>query len=516
MKVKVRRLGFRVASLAMVVGLTCGISLAQPAGAGAAKQIATASVASIDKVRQLAIDAGLGEIPFLSADFIEQKLPFIGPGGLDAARPIGVAFYAGPNVTPEQGAVIVLPVKQGKATLEPFVQQGAQPVAGQPDTVTAQGATFRRTPDYFVFGTVTDPVKAIDVKSISTPHGKPDSLVSISVDLASMRTAMPDRFTAFVDQIDQQAKQQNGEAGEFGAQLVTMPLRTLDKAAISLDRPAGGLRMALAFSPVKLNNAAPARAARPGFPQGVVARADIAYPPKQLQAQADAIVTQLFTGDQREFKNLTPAQRKQAAAFLSHFAGIFLSGDSVSLAVGPHEGKPVVYVAMARADAQNLGAQIKQVVTESEGVAKMMNEPAILKLEEYPADADKVWRLHLFNNGNQMATIDILARGNMAYATIGGDDTKLVSSLPALKAEGNMSGLASGWIDLEAILKIAGEQPGNPLAAKPEAERKALMDLVQGQRLNWGALLQGDTLQLDLTMPPKLLSNIAQLIQAMQ
>ena len=104
----------RIADLPQVAGRGGGAGTTRAATPQPAL-VLSASVTSLDAVGAVAKDIGVGEIPILSASDIEQRMPFIGAGGLAGDRPLGVLLYAGPGLNVEQGFTFVLPVKPGAA-----------------------------------------------------------------------------------------------------------------------------------------------------------------------------------------------------------------------------------------------------------------------------------------------------------------------------------------------------------------------------------------------------------------
>src|ERR1041385_8787715 len=72
-----------------------------------------ASIASTDRVKQAVADLGI-PLPIDLAGLIEMQLPFIGAGGIDTSKPLGLMFIAGEGLTMEKMAMFALPANAGK------------------------------------------------------------------------------------------------------------------------------------------------------------------------------------------------------------------------------------------------------------------------------------------------------------------------------------------------------------------------------------------------------------------
>ena len=99
-------------------------------------EVAEVSAASLADLSRAARAIGIPLPPVVTVGGIERQFPFIGAGGLDAKRPIGVIYFARPdwNVALGDGVAIVLPMKPDAAPLSSFIDAGGMMVPGHPDT----------------------------------------------------------------------------------------------------------------------------------------------------------------------------------------------------------------------------------------------------------------------------------------------------------------------------------------------------------------------------------------------
>jgi hypothetical protein len=522
--------------LVLVLGCACaalarqhapGAKPAEPAPAPAAPAaeptlVMSASVASLAKVAALAKDVGLGEVPYLSTTFIEQQMPFIGPGGLAGDRPLGVLLYAdGARVALEDTA-IVLPVNAGKADLEGFVQSGGKPFDGRTDMVTLEGMGFRRGKDQFIFGPVPRAVAAVGEDALAAAYAGNELIARVDVDVAALKRAIPNQYEQFFAELDAgvEAEDDAADAARAGADLVIGTMRDVTRIGLSLGRSgAGALRVGLSAEPFELP-APPAAAAsfrRPGFPEGTLFRADFAHPP----AKALAVVARIAKLLEREafFARATPAQQDQFRELAADVANLLLGGEAGSLGIDLVDGHPVVYwvtrhpaAGEAGADqGRDLGRDVQAIADQAQALAKPAGARgrAMLTQDSYSAgEGERVHRLVLADEaGAPELFLDAVQREGLVLMAIGTTDARHLERLLSLETDGSTTGLASGWIDL-AALDAAGALPDADDSGLGEAAMKELKAALKGQRLEWTVSGGNGAARIDVDLPASLLQTL--------
>src|SRR4051794_34319349 len=199
-----RRCGLLAAVwIVLLCGLTAPTSAQQPApaAAGGAKPapIGALAVKSADAVARLAAQIGMPLPPEASPQGIEQQFPFIGPGGLATDKPVGMIFFGGGRVDPQQATAILLPVKPTAATADALKAAGAQPVPGSSDMLQLGKGFVRRTTNYVAFGVLPEVLAEAREEALADLLKGPDALARVSVDLKTIRAVMPEQYKAVVD-----------------------------------------------------------------------------------------------------------------------------------------------------------------------------------------------------------------------------------------------------------------------------------------------------------------------------
>jgi hypothetical protein len=466
--------------------------------------VLSASVASLDAVSALVRDAAAAgaDLPFLSPDFIEQRMPFIGPGGLARNRPLGVLFYVGKEFDLERSLTFVLPVNPGKAEIKTFTDKGAQAVAGRTDLVTLEGVSFRRTTDQFIFGQIPSAVAAVreDVLTCTYP-GPAGVLARVDFDVAAMKKYLPERCEAFFTDV----ANANNPPARAGADFIARLMREVTRVGLSISRIADdGVRLDVRVEPFAAPKDFPAtaRLRLPGFPAGTtIARADLAYPPARALSRVTDALRALIAADDG-FTKLAPSQQEQVNAAASSFAALLLAGDAGSLGVEAVNGQFVAHWITHRAAAAiDLERDMKALVQQAAGVAKSAKAAKPLAMyESYAAsDGAKVHRLVLLNDGKREIYLDAIARDATVFMSIAQTDGKFVERLLPLPSPGTASSLLGGWIDLDA-LTVSGVIP-------------AEIKLAKGQRLDWSAIPDGAALRIGIDVPKPLLQSLMKLLQ---
>ena len=479
----------------------------------------SASVASLAKVDALAKEAGLGELPFLSPAFIEQRMPFIGAGGLAADRPVGLLFFADPTADLERSLTFVLPVNPGKAELKQFVEQGATPVGGRADLVTMGMVSFRRAKDLFVFGQLPGAVAAVRDDVFTAAYAKdPDAVARVQVDIGAFKRATPERYDAFFAEVGEIAEVKDG-ARQASADVVTGWMRGLTQLGLSLAPGGeGGLRLSLHAEPFEAANFPPGKIARAGFPEGTIARVDFAVPPARALGGVTEWLRVALARDEQIAK-LAPEQQAQVRAFVSGFARFLLEGEAGSFAVGKAEGGgAVAYAVTRRSDPKpDLEAEVKQLVAQGAEAGKALGEamPSATYESYAAAGGEKVHRLVWSEGGKPTLQVDAVRREGTTFIAVSPAGGKFVERLLPLKPEGETSAPVSGWVDLSALAE-SGALPDPDATGMDPATVAALKEAVKGQRLDWTAAPQGGGLRVDVNVPKALLQKLPQVVQTLQ
>jgi hypothetical protein len=491
------------------------------APAGKPAKAATASVASLTRLAQVAGEIGVPLPPFLTAQGIGQQFPFIGPDGIDSERPIGIVFFAGPNLNIQagQGVVFVLPVKQGAAALTAF--EGAKPVEGHPDAVDLNGTTFKRTAGSLIFSQTREAVLGTEESDVSDPFkaepagGK--SVLQIRFDVKSLRDGNPEMFKSMLASAKDAASA--GTAQQIDPQAAIDFINTVNHVDLAVEQAGTDLTLKLAVAPLK--TPAGGMSPKPGMPREVVARFDLSASPMQLMTSPEKAIGQIMKASDNATK-FTPAQQKQMAQLFKAFSDTFLNADAISLGVAPHAEKTVVYFVEQHRQPVDLPAQLKAFADEFNRTAPVMDnaakgEKTSVKISDYTdQDGLKVTRITGFDNDKPQMYFDATEKDNIVFLTASADAGHHLGAIVNLPPQGQMNALMSGTLDLGATVLAVEQIPGSPLASMPAEQRKAIEDGARGQMLSLSGGGEGDGMVFRLTVPQAVIKQTIQMAQGSQ
>jgi hypothetical protein len=256
-----------------------------------------ASIASADRIKQVVTDLGV-PLPIDVGAMIEQQFNFIGKGGLDNGKPVGVIFLAGEGLTPQQMVMFALPVNAGKATVENLTAMGGRAVEGQADSVQLGGdeggVVFRRTADYLMFYPgAASVLKTVQNAPFAKDYSSPETLAHVEVDAALARKVAPKMYKEFQDGIREKAKGSGNPAAggaeargqQIGQEFVINLLEKVEKLTLTVSMGKDDLRIASTLQPTPMKGSR--TFAKPNFNATSIVTGHVAYP--------DADATQWLT-----------------------------------------------------------------------------------------------------------------------------------------------------------------------------------------------------------------------------
>jgi hypothetical protein len=496
-----------------------GSSLTSVVRADEPAAIGSVAATNLDDLDALAKELSVPLPPFLTGPGIEGQFPFIGDGNLDTKQPIGIVFIGGDELEMSQSAVISLPIKNGGAPLDKIKEMGAKNVEGKSDTVLADNnMPFRRTQGSLMFGGTVDTIGTVNDKSLTkgAAFSLNDSLIVATVDLATVRKVMPQKFAQFVKEMGENANQDQpaddaDKAGqEYGSKLVTdlveKQLQRLDAAITQTDYT---LSLKVAAAPVNVQAPNPTAYAKPAFPAGILCRVDLAYANQKDAQWSVAVIDKLIEVSKAlDNAGLKPADAAKVRKLVLKTVSQFAAADAMSLAVAPSGDKVVVYAVNQYADTNDFAGAVKKLVTEAQSLAKsMQNDEEFVKVSEYDAGGKTVTRVSALDTGKVVGCVDIVQVGNTVAMAFAADDGQHVADLLTNRAQGNLTRLCEGSIDLAAVLDMASKMPDSPLAGMDDAQKKQIQHMFHGQKVTFGAQPTGDSIAIDLTLPKELIRN---------
>jgi hypothetical protein len=124
---------------------------------------------------------------------VERNFQILGEGAVAIDRPAGTVIFASDAWT-KADAVVVIPVVEGKATLESLKAQGAQAVEGEPDLVRLNPRQMlRRTPGAAM---ITTPglAKRVEEGAFDKDYQEAGMVAAFTVEFGAWRRGAPQSF----------------------------------------------------------------------------------------------------------------------------------------------------------------------------------------------------------------------------------------------------------------------------------------------------------------------------------
>ncbi len=486
---------FRKTSLAIMLCLAGAGTLAARAEepkasasgpAPSAAPIGRVSVASFNELKKLIADLGI-PIPLDPRAMIEGNFPFIGPGGLQGDKPIGLVFIGGEKITTQDGAVLMFPVAEGKAGVESFAKMGGVVTDGHADMVSLGNVKFRRTANYLMmYQGATDLLAAIKDDIFAKDYTRPGRLALLSLDLAAARKVAPTKLKAMFEESRPKKSPTSAAeaAGEkMGIEFFESCANKFDRFSLAIGRDEKNVHMELWLMPVELAEAR--RFPCPTFPADVVAQMHIAYPNAEAANWASTLMAKIPDDAVADKKPGAAANPKIRAA-MTRFVQLFTGADAQSMAVQITARKPVLYLVNQYGHDVDAAKEMQEIATELNAANKDSGDGDVMAFTSYKnAAGQAISRLTQLVKGKQLTTIDVVQHGRILTFSIADDDGQHVDAVAALPAKGEISKLCTGSIDLDACLSAA-ESSGQMPPLPPE-KMKQLHTSLAGQAITWSA-----------------------------
>ena len=505
---------------AFVLAAAAPLALAQDSSRPV--QYLSASVQSLDRLSRAANDLDIKLPPFLTAEGIQASFSNSGRNvTLDGQRPIGVLFFMAPgfNVSAGQGIVFELPVTEGSATVESFVQAGGQKDPDHPDTALMNGAAFRRTSHYFMFSQRAGDVALgndADLPRLYPPAPRQQAAgrqvdARVNFDLkAFLRGA-----GVSLDQLMKDQNDANPHPGvdpvwnKLGQDVAVNWIKSIDRLNTAVSRVGQQFELQLAMSPSSVSSSG--KFSRPGMPTGVLARLDMAYSPLKAMPWIDQLAdgaANAMASDKT--RTSTPAQQQALKSFVHSTAELLLGAQAESVALTPQGKSVVVYIVQRFAKPVDIEARARAVANSFNRVGGA-NDPSKIQVKKYSDRGQTAVRLTEDENGNPTTYLDAVQKGNTVFLAASDDPGHHVLNLLDLPDGGAISDLAVGSVDLEAIARLATSQ-GAFASATPE-QRKLIEDLVNGQSLDFTMTREGEGIAFNIAMKADLLKKVIRTVQ---
>ena len=478
---------------------------------GPPQPFARVSVASTDQVKQLVTDLKL-PVPGDIAGLLEKQFSFIGSGGIDPSKPIGLMFLAGDDLTQSQMVLFAMPVNKTFATLNSLADIGAIPVPNEPDMVHINTQlAFRRTANYlFMYPGEAPALKAMDNDVFAKDYKSKETLFYGTVDLALARASAPAGYKSFLQSIKSKdtpgtAAQRRGQ--ELGADMVINFVNKVDKISLDLSLNEQTLKVstAIAPTPIKGQRTFP----KPIFPAGALLTGHIAFPDTQ---SANWLADIYKLSQQAEpARTLTPDQLEQERKLTGSVASA-LGASATSFDVASHDGHWVVTVVNQYSDDTNLPAELKKDITAIAKIETDAGQKMDATFEDFtaPNGATGV-RLKLVDHADAPAIL-ITQLGKIATITVSEQELAAPPAI-ALSPTEKISDLCQLDAQLGPILKIIDQSPMAAQLPLTADQRKSLIEKLATAAISLRAINTPDgAMTIDFKIPTEVLKVVPELL----
>jgi hypothetical protein len=469
-----------------------------------------ASIASTDRVKQAVADLGI-PLPIDVAGMIEQQFNFVGQGGIDPTKPVGVIFVAGEGLTPQQMTMFALPVKAGKATVESFTAMGGKAVEGQADSVQLGGdeggVTFRRTADYLMFYSgAPSVVKMIENAPFAKDYSSPDTLAHVEIDAALARKVAPKMYKGFVDSIRDKANASakptasaaEARGQQIGQEFAIGLFEKVDKLTLTVGMGKDDLRIASTVTPTPMKGSR--TFAKPNFNAASIVTGHVAYPDADATQWLTRLVKTAIAADKEKSDKLTPEQTQAIEAMSSAIVG-----DAQSFAVEANNGKMQITIVNQYERDVNLPDVLKKSIPVMEAMdADKGVKPELTISDADGPDGSKGIRITKPAKAGEPSNVTVLQKGKLAVIRL--SEEELPPAPITLSPTEKISELMTMNLHLVPAMQAAAAMPNSPLSAMPEEKRKELMTRLTGKDVKIGVSnTASGALAVNLDVPVELL-----------
>lgn len=522
-----RRLGRSVWAACLAAGVLIGAARSPAAdeqgGAEAKKPVlaGSASIASVDKLDEAARAVGLTPPAFLTAQGIEQNFPFIGAGGLDPARPLGLLIFAGPKFDLNRGeeAVFALPVNPGAASLDPLIRNGAQPLPGHDDAVQIKSLVLRRTSDHLMFSTGGDLVlraKGSDLDALYKKQaaGNPQPLARLVFNPRAFLAGSGEQFRAMMKAADHPVRDPAAETGyRLGQQLGWGLLDAFTRFDVDISRSARDIQCAITLAPLHVSTSN--RVTRPGLPPEAVARLDLAFATEPLVSKwAEPYIGQLAGAmTDKPDPHPSPEQEKAVRDFVRAASTTLLGGKALTLAIVPQGQNTYAYLIQQHEAAPDIAARLHEMADAFNTISRVM-EPrpgqtiSTMDTQEYTDRGGvKVTRVRELEGRRPTFIIDGAQKGGTVFLCLSPGSAHHLAAVADLPAQGAVTGIASGSLHLDRLLEAIGPD-------MPNDKHEELAKLLRDKTIELTAEpAEQDAIAVSLAVPQQLVSGLVRFLQ---
>ena len=413
------------------------------------------SIASVDRVNKAAADLGI-PLPMDLKQQIEQAMPFV--GGLDTAKPLGLAFIVGEGFKQQEYVAFVLPPQAGKATIADLQAKGATPEAEAGVLSIQQQLAFKRTANYlFVYPGNAARLKLVNDNIFSRDYQTPGTLISIRTSATQLRTQMPDLYKEFLTSILENSRQNRPQATapgqalgqQIGEKGIRNWLEKADQYHLSLGLDAKNVRLTMRFLPSFLQGKR--EFAKPVFPAGAIATGHLVYPDAATAGWMVDLMKMMSVEDMSWDKlKLSPEQIKQARQAMESLAAVVV-GDAQSFCVQStgSGSEPTITLVNQYARQVDVLGEIKKHVT----AMNTLDGTQTMQIEDWKG-ADGTPGIRLQEKGKKQHAI-ITQQGNLVVVTFTAE-TLTVQPKITLSPTEKISDFFTANVDVAAAATLAG------------------------------------------------------------
>ena len=199
-------------------------------------------------------------------------------------------------------------------------------------------------------------------------------------------------------------------------------------------------------------------------------------------------------------------QRKVTVEAFGQAAEFFASGQAMSLGVHVEGKNSVGYIVQQMDKPVDAAQRLQALSDEITKVSGVLDNPAerektTTTIEHYPGKGGLgITRMNFLSNADAKFAIEAASEGNNLLIAISGDGQKHLDALIGLPAEGRITEVLSGWIDIPETMTALSQINGAD-AALPENVVKDLVTQCKGQKSTFTVKGEKDAITLTYTFP---------------
>ena len=410
----------------------------------------------------------LPEIPFLKTEFIEN-LPFVGAGGLDETRPIGICLLDGGILAQSQRVIFLIPLKNESCARKFMSNLPWNAHTNRADTVLVNFLPLRLADGYLMLGgkpeITTTIVPAEYLSRVANPEGR--EILVYNMETAMLANAMQQQAAApAASAAPGFAK--GAELGQKTAVSLCQLAKQIEITVAEDDGNAAVVRLTASLA----DTFYPGGGASIALPGHCPAVAHWSLPGQPIRTFMQLCPTPVPPGYE-EWPAYDKNHPARGTEMLCDLATLLVGGGHVSAGFAMENGRGVYYAVKDGTTPEATDALLARLEQNGRAVGALCGGDFIRRDRCLPADGSPaITRLSLQDSNQAVAFVDVAQRGNRTYLTLAADPGWHILQLLAPTAPQVLPADVLATVRLQDVFNLLAHFQALPMATLPPGRQR--------------------------------------------